>query len=158
MAVDRSLRTLELLLEKYRADVDARADALAKALAHEQRAIAATSAAEMHTRTAHAALEAARNEQRSNTQTATTADALQWGRRFIERRSDELAIAKTAESKARSALDEARTIVERARTALGEARGKVEAITKRIAAAKKAAADRVEAVAEEEAADRWRRS
>lgn len=158
MAVDRSIRTLELLLEKYRLDVDQCADALARSLAAEQRAIAAKTAAAAKTATAADAHTAARTAQHAATQSATTADALQWARRFVERRFEELAAAKSNEATAQAALAEAQGQVEKRRLALGEARGKVEAITKRIEAAKKAAADRVEAAAEEEAADRWRRS
>jgi hypothetical protein len=158
LALDRSLRTLELLLDKYRLDVDKAAESLARAVDGEQRARAALEAAQARVLEATNAVQTARAGHRTKQSTATTPDELQWARRFVERRADELAVARDGESSAAAAVVVARSSLDKAQIALGEARGRVEALTRRIAAIKKAAADRVEAVAEEEAADRWRRS
>lgn len=156
MSVDRATRTLEVLRTQYEQQEKRAGEAMAKALRAHSEAQAWRAQCEQRRAEAREQREQFVRAQRVQQGARVDAASLSFAHGY-RARLDELLLA--AEQRVTEAMHKeagARATVETARQALAEAKGRVEVVTRRIAAIVKAHREKIDAQVEEEAADRYR--
>lgn len=156
MSVDRATRTLEVLRTQYEQHEKRAGEAMAKALRAHSEAQAWRAQCEQRRAEAREERERFARSQRVATGARVDAASLSFASGFRARLDEQLRLAEQTVHEATQRESVALAAVDAARRALAEAKGRVEVVTRRIAAIVKAQRDKIEAQVEEEAADRYR--
>lgn len=154
MSDSGAIRTLKVLLAKYEQDEKRAGEALASAVNAHQSAQRARAQQELQLSAARDAVEAHREKSRVATAVTVATDWLRAAHAYRQRLVEAMQLEAQRLDEAHKAERHAQQACDAARLALAEAKGRREVVEKRIAAALKAQRDKVEAQAEEEAADR----